>query len=114
MSDPRYSLNQPDAPYLPQSAAPRTEPMAVAALVVSLLGVLGLCAYGFGGLLGAVGAILGHVARRRIRARNGSAAGLATAAVTVGWIVFALGVLIAGFLTWAFYHKGGLLNAPIR
>jgi hypothetical protein len=48
--------------------------------------VLGLCAYGIGGLLGIVGAILGHVARRRITVNGTQGSGLALAGIIVGWI----------------------------
>jgi uncharacterized protein DUF4190 len=77
---------------------PRTEGLAIASLVVSCAGVLGICTYGVGGLLGVVGAILGHFARRRI-ARNGTGgAGLALAGIIVGWVFTGLCVLIAGLI----------------
>ncbi|WP_433298341.1 DUF4190 domain-containing protein [Actinoplanes sp. CA-030573] len=80
-----YYHQQPIYPY--GFAAPRqTDGLAIASLVVSCAAVLGLCAYGIGGLLGVVGAGLGHAARRRI-ARNGSdGAGMALAGIIVGWI----------------------------
>ena len=75
--------------------APRsTEGLAIASLVVSCVGVLGLCAYGFGGLLGIVGAILGHVARGRIRRSGAEGDGMALAGIIVGWIAAAVGILI--------------------
>ena len=66
--------------------APTTDGFAIAALVVSCVGVLSLCAYGLGGLLGVVGAIFGHVAKRRIRATGAGGEGLALAGIIVGWI----------------------------
>jgi hypothetical protein len=70
-----------------------TDGMAIAALVVSCVSALGLCVYGVGGLLGIPGAILGHVARRRIRVSGANGDGLALAGIIVGWIATALGIL---------------------
>jgi hypothetical protein len=69
--------------------------MAVASMVVSIVSAAGLCAYGFGGLLGALGAILGHVARRQIRLRYEGGEGMALAGIIVGWIAFGLGLIIS-------------------
>lgn len=75
---------------------PKTNGLSIASMVVAIVGMLGLSCYGFGGLIGAVGAILGHVARRQIRERGESGDGMALAGVIVGWIATALGVLILG------------------
>ena len=81
----------PGSPYAPPR--PPTEGLAIASLVVSCAAVLGLCGYGLGAILGIVGAILGHVARRRIRANGTGGAGMALAGIIVGWIVTALGLI---------------------
>ncbi|RKT84875.1 protein of unknown function [Saccharopolyspora antimicrobica] len=69
---------------------PRTNGLAIASLIVSVVGLISCC----GGLLiGPVGAILGHralAAVRRDPGRYGNR-GLALADVIVGWIAFALG-----------------------
>jgi hypothetical protein len=75
-----------------------TEGLAIGALVVSCVSVLGLCTWGIGAVLGLVGAILGHVAQKRIRANGSQGAGMALAGIIVGWSVFGLGLIIAGFL----------------
>jgi hypothetical protein len=80
--------------YAPYPAVRPTDGLAIASLVVSCAGVLALCLYGFGGLIGIVGAILGHVARRRIRTTGASGEALALTGIIVGWIAAALGVLI--------------------
>jgi hypothetical protein len=67
--------------------------MAIAAMVVSLVGVLGLCGYGLGGYIGIVGAILGHVSRRQIRDRGENGDGMALAGIIVGWIAAGIAVL---------------------
>ena len=94
---PMYYYPPPVYPYQPYQQP--TEGLAIASLVVSCVAVAGLCAYGFGALLGPVGAILGHVARRRIAASGAGGDGLALAGIIIGWIMTALGVLaIVGIL----------------
>ncbi len=84
---------------------PKNNGLAIASLVVSLAGVLLLACYGGGGLVGLVGAILGHVAKRQIAQRGEGGGGMATAGIIIGWIVLALGVLILVgiiiFIVWA-------------
>jgi hypothetical protein len=96
--------SQPVYPYAP----PRpTEGLAIASLVVSCAGVLGLCAWTVGGVLGIVGAILGHVARRRI-SRNGSqGAGMALAGIIVGWVMFGITVIVITGLIIAIANDSG-------
>jgi hypothetical protein len=78
----------PGYPYAPP--APGTNGLAVASLVVSLASIL-IC-----GVPAIVGAILGHVARRQIRERGESGAGMALAGIVIGWIVFGLAVIGIG------------------
>jgi hypothetical protein len=72
--------------------------MAIASLVVSVLSIVGVCLCGFLGVAGVVGAILGHVARRQIKARGENGDGLALAGIIVGWIVFGLTLTLGVFL----------------
>jgi hypothetical protein len=74
-------------------ASPSNNGMAIASLIVSIVGAAGLCGYGLGGYLGIVGAILGHVARRQIRQRGEAGAGMALAGVIIGWIAAAIAVI---------------------
>jgi hypothetical protein len=77
--------------------------LAIAALVVSCVGVLGLCPYGLGGWIGAIGAILGHVGRRQIRERGEAGAGMALAGIIIGWTTTGLFVLAGigwGIFIW--------------
>jgi uncharacterized protein DUF4190 len=89
----------------PVAVAEPTNGLAIAALVVSIIGGVGLCFYGLGGYLGIVGAVLGHVATRQIRERGGQGAGMAKAGVIVGWIATAIAVLATAaiiiFVWWA-------------
>lgn len=89
------------SPYAGYAAYPGPRPadgLAIASLVVSCVSVAGLCAWGFGGLLGVVGAILGHVGRRRIRQTGASGSGMALAGIIVGWSATAISVLIVVLL----------------
>ncbi|TDB71369.1 DUF4190 domain-containing protein [Micromonospora sp. KC721] len=85
--------------------APQNNGLAIAAMVVSIIGALGLCGYGLGGWIGLVGAILGHVARRQIRERGEAGDGFALAGVIVGWIATVIALLatiaIVVFIIWA-------------
>ena len=83
-------------PYVPIAPQPKTNGMAIGAMVVSIVGLALLPCYGGGGLLGLVGAILGHVSRRQIKASKESGEGMALAGVIIGWITTALGLIIVG------------------
>jgi hypothetical protein len=60
-------------------------------MVVSIVGLV-LC----GGVVGIVGALMGHAAKRRIRETGEGGDGLATAGIVIGWISF--GLFIIGVL----------------
>lgn len=102
-SNPYAGTPGPASPYQPYAAAspyggytvtPPTNGLAIASLVVSIVGALGLCCYGVGGIVGLVGAILGHVARRQIREQQQGGDGLSLAGVIVGWIAFGIGMVV--------------------
>jgi hypothetical protein len=84
--------------YPPPVAVRPTNGLAVAAMVVSIVGMAGVCAYGIGGLVGIAGAILGHVSRRQIRQRGEQGDGMATAGIVVGWIAAVLGVIFVAVI----------------
>ncbi|GAB1643220.1 DUF4190 domain-containing protein [Krasilnikovia sp. MM14-A1259] len=81
-------------PYAHGAPQQPTDGLAIASIIISCLAASGLCAWGFTGLLGVVGAVTGHVSRRRIHTTGGGGAGLALAGVIVGWISAAIGALI--------------------
>jgi hypothetical protein len=110
MTDP-YGQNQPQYPggfnpyghspygqnpYGPQGfQPPRTEPMAIVSLILALAGPFVAC-----GIACPVGAILGHVALRKIRndpQLDGE--GLAKWGIAVGWIFTGLGLI--AIAAWA-------------
>jgi hypothetical protein len=84
--------------------APRTNGMAIAAMVVSIVGLVGLCGYGVGGFIGIAGAVLGHVSRRQIRERGEDGDGYALAGVVIGWIATAIAVLATIAITAFFLY----------
>jgi uncharacterized protein DUF4190 len=91
-----------------------TDGLAIASMVVSCVAVPALCLDGFGGLIGIVGAILGHVAQRRIRTTGAGGAGMALAGVIVGWIATALGLLIGIGLILLVVHTAHTATATTR
>ncbi len=76
----------------PFGYGPQTNGMAIAALVVSIVGLLGLCGYFLGGYIGIIGVVLGLLARRQIKERGEGGDGLALAGVIVGSIAAAISV----------------------
>ena len=92
--------------YSPYPMKPPTDGMAIASLVVSCVAVLGLCGYGLGGLIGVVGAVLGHASRRRIRANGADGAGMALAGIIIGWIAAGIGLLVIAGIVIAIVASG--------
>jgi hypothetical protein len=115
---PSYQTGYPQPYGYPGQPAAPTSGVAIASLVVSCAGVLGLCAYGLGGYLGVVGAILGHVARRQIRERGEGGDGLALAGVIIGWLTTAIAVIatvaIVFFVVWAARQESGSAPTPFQ
>ena len=79
-TSPAYGYGAPMVPM-----APKTNGMAIAALVCALAGLV-TC------VSAPVGAILGHVARRQIRERGEGGDGMALTGIIVGWILTGLGL----------------------
>jgi len=101
---PQYPSPYPYAPYpSPYGYSPpkTTSGLAVASMVTSIVGAATLFCWGLGGIIGLVGAILGHVARRKIRTSGEAGDGMALAGIIVGWIVLGLGIVGAALLTVA-------------
>ncbi|MFY1597992.1 DUF4190 domain-containing protein [Micromonospora sp. WMMD737] len=79
-------------PYPNYGYAPslRTNGLAIAALVLALVGI-GSC------ITAPIGAILGHVAQKQIRETGEGGEGMAKAGIIVGWIVTGLYLLVVLF-----------------
>lgn len=75
------------SPYYAYQPPPRTNSYAMAALIVSLAGLM-VCP-----LVGAIGVYLGNRARKEIAQTGEQGDGLALAGVIVGWIGVGLGAL---------------------
>lgn len=93
----------------PVMVAKPTNGMAIASMVVSIFGAVGLCGYGIGGYIGIVGAILGHVARRQIRERDESGDGMALAGIITGWIAGGIAVIATAIIVVAIVFA---VNSP--
>lgn len=65
---------------------PQTNSLALASLILSLLGLLTW-------ITAPIGAILGHIARRQIRETEEGGDGLALGGIIVGWVITALGAV---------------------
>jgi hypothetical protein len=91
---PPYPYDYGYGGYFGPPRAQQTDGFAIASLVVSCASILGLCAWGIGSLLGVLGAIFGHVARRRIRTSGAGGGGVALAGIIVGWSIAAIGLVL--------------------
>jgi hypothetical protein len=87
----------------------RTNGLSIASMVVSIVGVAGLCGWGpLSVFVSPVGAILGHVAQRQIKISGDSGSGMAIAGIIVGWIGFVLALAYLAFWIWLFTQSEDL------
>lgn len=77
------------APYAP---VPPTDGMAIAALVVGILGMVGTCAYGLGAIISPIALFLGRASMKRITASQGRIGGHGLA--MAGFILGIVGTVI--------------------
>ncbi|MEV6843374.1 DUF4190 domain-containing protein [Actinoplanes sp. NPDC051411] len=103
---PAYGMPQAYYPY-PIAMKRPYEGLAIASLVLSCAAVFGICTWGLGGLLGIVGAILGHVARARLKHNGRDGNGMALAGIIVGWSLAAISAAILIILVVSVTHSGG-------
>jgi hypothetical protein len=102
---PGYGAPPPN--YFPYGPPRREhEGLAIASLVVSCSAILGFCTWGIAGVLGIVGAILGHVARSRLKHNGKAGAGLALAGIIGGWVLAALSAVVAVLIILVVVHSG--------
>lgn len=110
-----YQQQPPMQPY-GYPVAQTTNGLAIAAMIVSIIAAVGLCIYGFGGLLGPVGAVMGHVSRKQIRERGEGGEGMAMAGIIIGWIALAIGLAIIAamvfFVWWAINEAPPPTDSP--
>ena len=102
---PSYQpYGQPSANYYQGPMAPATSGYAIASLICSLLGYIGV--FGFGPLLGI---IFGHLALREIDRSNGmlQGRGIAQAGLILGYIALGLVALVVIFFALIFIVGAG-------
>lgn len=107
---PYQPYGQPVQPYYAGPMAQGTSGYAIASLVCSLLGYVGV--FGIGPLLGV---IFGHLALREIKNSNGmlQGRGMAQAGLILGYIALGIVVLaIAFFLIVAIIGAGATITSP--
>lgn len=98
MTVPQGPPVPPPPPYAgPYVAPPPTNGLAIASLVVS---VIGLVVCGLGLPLAVAGIVLGVVALRRVATSGDRGRGLAIAGVTIGAVAAAMSLLLVVFLVW--------------
>jgi hypothetical protein len=89
----------PGYPGYPQQRP--TNGMAIASMVVAIVGILTVTCYGLPALIiGPIGAILGHISRRKIKQNGEAGEGMALAGVIVGWIATALGLIVVAVIAF--------------
>lgn len=82
----------------------RTNGLAIASMVLSIVGIVLLCLWGVGGIPALLGVIFGHVAKSQIRNDGTQGEGMATAGLVIGYIVVGLAALVI------LLFVGGLLS----
>ncbi|MFG2053788.1 DUF4190 domain-containing protein [Micromonospora sp. NPDC048930] len=89
VGDPYAAGGYPPPAYPAYAPAPstKTNGLAIAALVLSLLGFTSC-------ITAPIGAIMGHIARKQIRETGEGGDGMAKAGIIVGWIVTGLMVVL--------------------
>lgn len=97
---PGYGYTPPTYPtYVSPPANPPTNGLAIASMIVSLVG------------FGPVGAIMGHIARKQIRESGEQGDGFALAGIIVGWVVTGIWVLACCLAVVPLFLMGGLSTA---
>jgi len=100
--------------YAPPVMVPtqRTNGLSIAAMVVSIAGLLSAFCYGIPAIaIGLVGAILGHVGYRQTKERGEGGAGMAIAGIAVGWIAVLVGLIVlAVYAYFVWWFKNSIDN----
>jgi Domain of unknown function (DUF4190) len=87
----------------PYQLPPRrnTSGLAIASMIVSILGLALMCGWGpLSVFISPVGAVLGHVARRKLKTSGEQGAGMALAGVIVGWIGFGISLALIAVIVY--------------
>ncbi|GAA1361939.1 DUF4190 domain-containing protein [Catellatospora chokoriensis] len=103
---PTGAYGVPFTPYAQGPAAPGTNGMAIASMVLGIVGVLLCCCYGIGALPGLIGAVLGHISLKQVKQTGQQGRGMAIAGIATGWSAVALTAIMVVLLII------GVLNDP--
>lgn len=98
----------------PYQLPPRrnTSGLAVASMVVSLIGIAGMCGWGpLSVFISPVGAILGHVARGKMKTSGEQGDGMALTGIIVGWIGFVISLALVALFVYLFTEGENLFPA---
>jgi hypothetical protein len=110
-TSPGYGYQQQYQGYGAPVMAPsgsRTNGLSIAAMVLSLVGILTFWCYGVGAVFGLVGAIMGHVGRKQVTQRGEQGGGMAMAGIIIGWISVLLGVIAVAVYAYFFWWVANL------
>jgi hypothetical protein len=95
-------------------AGPRTDGLAIGALIAGILSVVCFWPLCLGVALGPAAAIMGFISRQRIAASAGTVGGggMALAGLIVGIFGFIVSAVWAIVLIYGFAHAGSSVNTP--
>lgn len=108
-SYPYPPVGQPGYPPPPYPGYPPAGPrngLGIASLVLAIAGLLLVWSVAGGIILGAVGAALGFVARRRVTRGQANNGGMAIAGIVLGILAVVVGLVFAGIWV-AFWREAG-------
>lgn len=99
----------PPPPVYYGAPRPPTNGMAIAAMVISIVSLAGMCIWGPAAIfISPVGAVLGHISRRKIKESGEQGDGMALAGIIVGWVGVALSLLIVAVFAAIFIWIGSM------
>jgi uncharacterized membrane protein len=96
----------PYAGYAPPPTAPKNG-LGTAALIVSIVALVFSVSVVLGIILGIVGVILGFVARGRVRRREATNGGVATAGIVLGFLAIVISLVFIPIWIGVFNQMGG-------
>lgn|GEM_PF-1667574 len=108
-----YAPQMTQAGYPAMLAAPPANGMAIASMVLGIIGIVTVLFYGLGIIFAIVAVVLGHISLRQIsqnRATQGGS-GFAIAGLIIGYIVGVIGILCIGLIIVSFATLPSIINA---
>lgn len=104
---PGVQLGYPPPPYPPYRPAGPRNGLGIAALVLAIAALLLVWSVAGGIILGAVGAVLGLLARRRVKRGEADNGGVAIAGIVLGIVAVVVGLVFAAVWTAIWNEAGG-------